>query len=115
MKKYPFKVIIVGGSVAGLTLAHSLERAGIDYVVLERHKIISQHVGASVAIFPNGCKILAQLGFLDNLAAESVSIDRIHMSRFGEIHVNNEYSTPTSLRDRYVCFRLSRRIVFKED
>lgn len=57
-----FKVIIVGGSVAGLTLAHSLHKIGVDYTVLEKRPVIAPQEGASVGIFPNGARILDQLG-----------------------------------------------------
>ncbi|KAM0172102.1 hypothetical protein ACHAPC_010850 [Botrytis cinerea] len=41
------KVVIVGGSIAGLTLAHCLSRYGIDYIILERRHDIAPQVGAS--------------------------------------------------------------------
>jgi len=63
----PFKVIIVGGSIAGLVLAHSLHRAGIDYVVLEAGATIDPQVGASIGIFSNGARILDQLGVYDEV------------------------------------------------
>lgn len=65
-----FKVIIVGGSIAGLSLAHCLDAIGIDYVVLERHKDIAPQVGASVGIMPNGARILDQLGLFDAVERE---------------------------------------------
>lgn len=58
----PFKIIIVGGSVAGLTLAHCLHKAGIPCIVLEKRPEIAPREGASVAILPNGGRILDQLG-----------------------------------------------------
>lgn len=60
-----FRVIIVGGSVAGLTLAHCLQQAGIDHVVLEKNSDLSPQVGASIGITPNGGRILDQLGLFD--------------------------------------------------
>ncbi|GFG08484.1 FAD-dependent urate hydroxylase [Aspergillus udagawae] len=60
--KSPFKVIIVGGSIAGLTLAHCLSKAGVDYIVLEKRKEIAPQQGASISIFPHGGRILQQLG-----------------------------------------------------
>ncbi|ERF72896.1 hypothetical protein EPUS_08704 [Endocarpon pusillum Z07020] len=62
VKEDALKVIIVGGSVAGLTLAHCLYRAGIDYVVLEAREDIAPKQGASIGIFANGARILDQLG-----------------------------------------------------
>lgn len=56
------KILVVGGSVAGLALANSLEQAGIDYLVLEQWHEIAPDVGASIGIFPNGFRILDQLG-----------------------------------------------------
>lgn len=57
-----FKVVIVGGGVAGLSLANMLERFDLDYVILESHSDIAPPVGASIGMFPNGLRILDQLG-----------------------------------------------------
>ncbi|APA15879.1 hypothetical protein sscle_15g106490 [Sclerotinia sclerotiorum 1980 UF-70] len=66
--KPQMKVVIVGGSIAGLTLAHCLARYGIDYVVLERRSDIAPQVGASVSLMPNGSRILDQLGMFDTVS-----------------------------------------------
>lgn len=60
------KVIIVGGSIAGLTLAHSLTKAGIDFEVLDAYPI-APPIGASIAIFQNGVLPLEQLGVYKEL------------------------------------------------
>ncbi len=65
-----FSVIIVGGSVAGLTLAHCLDHLGISIQILEKSDDISPQVGASIGILPNGARILAQLGLFDAIAKE---------------------------------------------
>ncbi|KAF5980614.1 hydroxylase [Fusarium bulbicola] len=57
-----FRVIIAGGSVAGLSVANMLEQLDIDYVVLEAYPQIAPQVGASIGILPNGFRILDQLG-----------------------------------------------------
>ncbi|KAL5363168.1 hypothetical protein BJX96DRAFT_167256 [Aspergillus floccosus] len=57
-----FKIIIVGGSVAGLTLAHCLHKADISCIVLEKRPEIAPQEGASLSILPNGGRILDQLG-----------------------------------------------------
>jgi FAD dependent monooxygenase len=60
-----FKAVIVGGSVAGLTLAHAFEKANIDYVLLEARDTISPQFGASIVIMANGARILDQMGVYD--------------------------------------------------
>lgn len=61
MSKAEFKVIIVGGSIGGLTLAHCLDRLGIDHVVLEKGSDPAPQLGASIGILPNGARVLDQL------------------------------------------------------
>ncbi len=62
-----FKVIVVGGGPAGLTAAHALSRAGIDYVVPEHRPSVTTDLGASLGLWPHGLRVLAQLGLLDRL------------------------------------------------
>ena len=64
MDDRPFRVIVVGGGVAGLTAAHALHKAKIDYVVLERCSEPAPPTGASIAIYPHGARILNQIGCL---------------------------------------------------
>lgn len=45
-----FRVIIVGGSIGGLTLANCLQHANIDFVVLEGRKKIGLHFGSGVGV-----------------------------------------------------------------
>ncbi|KAL4960975.1 FAD-dependent oxidoreductase [Aspergillus stella-maris] len=71
VQKSPFRVIIVGGSITGLTLAHCLERAKIDYVVLEKHIDILAEPGISIGLMPNGSRILEQIGLYNQ-------VDRLH-------------------------------------
>lgn len=67
-----FKVIVVGGGITGLALACSLERAGIQYVVLESRDEVAPQVGASIAMLPNGMRLLDQLGILEKVRAGAV-------------------------------------------
>ncbi|CDM31218.1 hypothetical protein DTO013E5_151 [Penicillium roqueforti] len=67
MNQKPFKVVIVGGSIAGLSLALMLERNGIDFVILEAYGSIAPQVGASFGVLPNGFRILDQLGCYESV------------------------------------------------
>ncbi|CAH0028458.1 unnamed protein product [Clonostachys rhizophaga] len=64
-----FKVVIAGGGIAGLGLANMLEMAGIDWVLLESHSEIAPQVGASIGLFPNGLRILDQMGVYEAIRA----------------------------------------------
>jgi NADH dehydrogenase FAD-containing subunit len=72
-----FRVVVVGGGVAGLTLANALEviihhvnrpdrmhimltvdqKANVDYVLLERRNEVFPQVGASIGVFPNAARV----------------------------------------------------------
>ncbi|KAF7594270.1 hypothetical protein BBP40_009822 [Aspergillus hancockii] len=61
-------VIIVGGSIAGLTLAHCLRHRHIRFTVLESSFEIAVSRGASIGLLPSGLRILDQLGMFDELS-----------------------------------------------
>ncbi|KAM0351752.1 hypothetical protein ACHAPU_002264 [Fusarium lateritium] len=67
MVKIESTVIIVGGSVAALSLANMLEKAGIRYIILEAYAEIAPQVGASICLQANGLRILDQLDCADKL------------------------------------------------
>ncbi|CBF80419.1 hypothetical protein AN8378.2 [Aspergillus nidulans FGSC A4] len=87
-RKSKFRVIIVGGSVAGLTLAHCLARADIDHIVLEKRAEISPQEGAFIGIWLNGGRILDQLGLYDELKSATAPIHKMHV-RFPDEFVFN--------------------------
>ncbi|KAL5358191.1 hypothetical protein BJX96DRAFT_163591 [Aspergillus floccosus] len=99
MAEEKFRVIIVGGSIAGLTLAHCLHRLGIDYIVLERRDEISPQEGASVGIMPNGGRILEQLGLYDQIEDLIEPLDSAHMRYPDGFSFQSHY--PKLLRERF--------------
>lgn len=80
MEKPNFRVIIVGGSITGLTLAHCLSQAGIDHIVLEKRAEIAPQEGAFIGLWPNGAQVLQQLGLYDSLEKLTTPVDRMHIS-----------------------------------
>ncbi|KAF9356077.1 hypothetical protein BGX26_005761 [Mortierella sp. AD094] len=73
------KVIIAGGGLAGLLLAILLERASIDYVVLERSPVAKMPLegGGVIWITSQFQPLLQQLGLLDSLRNMSKPMSRI--------------------------------------
>ncbi|KAJ5716199.1 hypothetical protein N7493_008110 [Penicillium malachiteum] len=78
MENPDFRVLIVGGSIAGLTLANSLSRAGIDFLVLEAHDRIVAPVGASLALTSNGAMILDQMNMYEDIAELFEPVDCLY-------------------------------------
>ncbi|KAI9730796.1 MAG: hypothetical protein M1818_008076 [Claussenomyces sp. TS43310] len=72
----PFRVIVVGAGVVGLTASHCLQKAGIEHVVLERRDDVAPNEGASTAIYPHGARILHQIGCLEPVQRACVPCDR---------------------------------------
>ncbi|KAL3434407.1 hypothetical protein BDV09DRAFT_185922 [Aspergillus tetrazonus] len=74
-----FRVIILGGSVAGLTLAHCLAKADIDHIVLEKRAEISPQEGGFIGIWRNGGRIFDQLGLYDELESATAPMHKMHV------------------------------------
>ena len=75
------KVLIAGGSIAGLSLALMLEKNGIDFLVLEGYPSVAPQVGASIGVLPTGLRILDQLGCADDvLAMAEYPVEKVRLS-----------------------------------
>ncbi|KAL4797754.1 hypothetical protein BDV19DRAFT_357936 [Aspergillus venezuelensis] len=74
-----FKVLIIGGSITGLTLAAILERYGIDYTLIEKHADVAPQLGASIGLIAHGARILEQLGCYDEVLPFSNEIESIDL------------------------------------
>ncbi|PNY24071.1 FAD-dependent urate hydroxylase [Tolypocladium capitatum] len=61
------RVIVVGAGITGLTAAHTLHKAGIDYVVVEKWADAAPPAGASTGLGPSTLRIFQQLGLLEHL------------------------------------------------
>ncbi|KAK3810215.1 MAG: hypothetical protein J3Q66DRAFT_64581 [Benniella sp.] len=74
------KVIIVGAGVCGLMTAIQLERAGIDYIVVEKARTLSP-LGSALSLTPACNYIFDQLGLLEELQQHSVVCRKIDYYR----------------------------------
>ena len=61
---------IIGSGVSGLTLAYALKKIGIDVVLFERSKEVSEY-GAGISISRNALKILDRLDLISLLREKS--------------------------------------------
>lgn len=83
-----FKVLIVGGSIAGLTLANSLEAYGVPYELLEAQEIAPQ-LGVGIGIQPPGLRVLDQLGCYEKITKKSASMKQMIFSGLGGKKLGN--------------------------
>src|SRR5690348_6614057 len=92
------RVLIVGGGIAGLTLAAFLERSAIDYEIVEKSP--SWDIpGFSLGMWSNGRHILQKLGLADRYDREGVRIAKYRIYT-GTGRLLREYN----LKDFYVRY-----------
>jgi FAD dependent monooxygenase len=95
-----FKVIIIGGSVSGLTMAHTLEKAGIEYVLLERGAEVTFNGGASIGLQPHGLRIMDQIGCYEDILGTTVPMAVAnHRSPNGKAFSRSEFAV--QIEERY--------------
>jgi len=70
MPTFKFKVIVVGGGISGLAMGVMLERANIDYMILETGDEI-RPLGAVLSLQPTVMRAMEQLGLLEDLLRQS--------------------------------------------
>lgn len=93
------RVVIAGGGPAGLALANALEKANIDYVLLEGRNEIAPFLGASIATNANGLRILDQLGCADVIQENT---NPMHFTRIWDFHDGH-------LIDKYMSLMMGHR------
>lgn len=77
----PPAVTIVGGGIAGLSLAAVLGQAGISYRVVDQASTFGQ-VGAGIQLAPNAVRVLHRLGLAEELAAYAVRPQALQVRRW---------------------------------
>ena len=66
-KDRPYRVVIVGGGIGGLTAAVALHQRGFEVAVYERSPKLEE-VGAGLQVGPNGVKVIRALGLWDRFS-----------------------------------------------
>lgn len=67
---------IIGGGIAGLTLALAFEKKGIDYHLYEKAEALAP-VGAGIWLAPNALQVLEWLGILKHIQKAGNKIERV--------------------------------------
>jgi FAD dependent monooxygenase len=70
------QVVIVGGGIAGITLALMCEKLGINYILLEARDSLKSDRGAGIGLQPNGLRILDQLGLVDEIEEATIPLTK---------------------------------------
>ncbi len=79
------KILIIGGGVAGLTLAGLLERRGFTPKIVERAPEFGK-VGYVIVIWPSGSRVLKGLGVYEKLLQEGCNFTNYYISNYkGEV------------------------------
>lgn len=73
-------ILIVGAGIGGLTLALTLRKLNIPYLVLERTSVLTPQ-GAGISLAPNCLRALDQLGLLPAITENSQALERIDIWR----------------------------------
>ncbi|MGI9534094.1 MAG: FAD-dependent oxidoreductase [Thermodesulfobacteriota bacterium] len=79
------RILIIGGGVAGLTLAGLLQRRGFNPKLVERAPKYGQ-VGYVIVIWPSGSRVLKGLGVYEKLLEEGCQFTSYYVSNYkGEV------------------------------
>ncbi|KAF2014452.1 FAD binding domain-containing protein [Aaosphaeria arxii CBS 175.79] len=70
MSSTPFRIIIVGGGIAGMAAAIALRAPGRDITILEQSRLNTE-IGATLSLQPNATRILQETWGLKNLLKDS--------------------------------------------
>ncbi|KAI3395966.1 hypothetical protein diail_605 [Diaporthe ilicicola] len=98
MGDQPFRVIIIGGGPVGLTAAHALLAAGIDFLVLEARDTFTPEEGASLLAYASTQRVWHQLGLRGAMQARACPVD----TRSSADHAGNVFRRggPSALHRR---------------
>ncbi|KAF9967397.1 hypothetical protein BGZ70_009720 [Mortierella alpina] len=97
----PFKVLVVGAGIGGLALGVMLERANMNYEILEKHPYHNP-LGSAICLAPSVLPLFKQLGLDVELKAMSKPFGSL-VFREENMEIIGSYSsrTPVDIKERY--------------
>jgi len=96
----PPAITIVGGGIAGLSLAAVLRQAGISYRVVDQASKFGQ-VGAGIQLAPNAVRLLHRLGLAEELAAVAARPQALQVRRWHDDHLLSATTLGAACEDVY--------------
>ncbi|KAJ8114689.1 hypothetical protein ONZ43_g4842 [Nemania bipapillata] len=101
-----FRAIIIGGGPIGLAIANGLDRAGLDFVILERYPAIASDSGAGIMLWPHTDKTTTRL---DGTPLRSSSIFKYLSDKFVPFGSISHFSfTKPQFSHGYPCMNFPR-------
>ena len=80
---------VIGSGISGLTLAYTLKKFGLDVILFEKSKEVSEY-GAGISISRNALKILDRLDLINSFREKSYQPKIVSWKyRNNEFHVTN--------------------------
>ncbi|MFA9389307.1 MAG: FAD-dependent monooxygenase [Prolixibacteraceae bacterium] len=85
------KVTIIGGGIAGLTMALAFEKVDINYHLFEKASVLNE-IGAGIWVSSNAMQVYAWLGIADQIQAKGLSLEQIEITdqRFKVLQQTNQ-------------------------
>lgn len=106
----PFRVIVVGAGIVGLSLSHALQLAKIEHVVLEKYNQVKSLKGAALILWPNTERVFDQFGFLSDMLKTTTPVVTEHR-RWPDGSLHLEQGTMDRFHQMYVHRRASTKIL----
>ena len=100
----PFRAIVVGAGLVGLSLSHALQLANIDHVVLEKHNKVISLKGAGLVIWPGIARVIDQFGILRKIQDTAVPITNQYQ-RYPDGSPNGSENRIVGIGRMYVSYR----------
>lgn len=99
-KRSPFRVTIVGGGPVGLYLTHAMEKAGIEYVLLERQSTILAISGPLLFTWPQTVRLFDQIEVARYVADSALAMEKKKRVYGEDFSITSTNTFWDSMRDK---------------